>query len=118
MDIETFIQNFADQFDDEPEGLTLETRFRDIDGWSSLVALSEMAMCDEEYEVILGLRLLKGISLKDYKEKFNIELIEKYDYRELVEEKLLVLKDNYLFIPEDKIYISNEIIVRLLEKEV
>ena len=72
----------------------------------------------EEYEVILGLRLLKGISLKDYKEKFNIELIEKYDYRELVEEKLLVLKDNYLFIPEDKIYISNEIIVRLLEKEV
>ena len=49
-----FIQNFADQFDDEPEGLTLETKFRDIDGWTSIIALSEMAMCAEEYDVILS----------------------------------------------------------------
>lgn len=54
VDKKQFIQNFADQFDDEPEGLTLETAFRDIDGWSSIVALSEMAMCDEEYEVIIS----------------------------------------------------------------
>lgn len=54
VDVKEFIQNFADQFDDEPEGLTLETRFRDIDEWSSLIALSEMAMCDEEYEVIIS----------------------------------------------------------------
>ena len=54
VDEKQFIQNFADQFDDEPEGLTLETGFRDIDGWSSIIALSEMAMCDEEYEVILS----------------------------------------------------------------
>ena len=54
VDVKQFIQNFADQFDDEPEGLSLETRFRDIDEWSSLIALSEMAMCDEEYEVIIS----------------------------------------------------------------
>ena len=54
VDVKQFIQNFADQFDDEPEGLTLETRFHDIDEWSSLIALSEMAMCDEEYEVIIS----------------------------------------------------------------
>lgn len=54
VDEKQFIQNFADQFDDEPEDLTLETRFRDIDGWSSIIALSEMAMCDEEYEVIIS----------------------------------------------------------------
>lgn len=54
IDEKQFIQNFADQFDDEPEGLTLETKFRDIDGWSSIIALSEMAMCDEEYEVIIS----------------------------------------------------------------
>lgn len=54
IDEKEFIQNFADQFDDEPEGLTLETRFRDIDEWSSLIALSEMAMCDEEYDVIIS----------------------------------------------------------------
>lgn len=54
VDEKQFIQNFADQFDDEPEGLTLETSFRDIEEWSSLIALNVMAMCDEEYEVILS----------------------------------------------------------------
>ena len=54
VDITQFIKNFADQFDDDPEGLTLESRFRDIEGWSSIIALSEMAMCDEEYNVILS----------------------------------------------------------------
>lgn len=54
VDEKQFLQNFADQFDDEPEGLTLETKFRDIEGWASIVALSVMAMCDEEYEVILS----------------------------------------------------------------
>lgn len=53
MDIKDFLENFAGQFDDEPEGLTLETTFRDIDGWSSIVALSVMAMVDEEYDVQL-----------------------------------------------------------------
>ena len=54
VDEKQFLQNFADQFDDEPEGLTLDTKFRDIEGWASIVALSVMAMCDEEYEVILS----------------------------------------------------------------
>ena len=54
VDEKKFIQNFAEQFDDEPEGLTLETKFRDIEDWSSIIALSVMAMCDEEYEVILS----------------------------------------------------------------
>jgi acyl carrier protein len=54
VDVQQFLQNFADQFDEEPEGLTLDTRFRDIEGWASIVALSVMAMCDEEYEVILS----------------------------------------------------------------
>lgn len=54
MDEKVFLDNFANQFDDEPEGLTLDTRFRDIEGWASIVALSVMAMCDEEYDVILS----------------------------------------------------------------
>lgn len=54
VDEKQFLKNFADQFDDEPEGLSLETLFRDLDGWSSIVALSIMAMCAEEYDVILS----------------------------------------------------------------
>lgn len=54
MEIKEFIQNFADQFDDtDASVLTLETNFRELDEWSSLVALGVMAMVDDEYDVQL-----------------------------------------------------------------
>lgn len=54
MDIETFIDNFAAQFDDTDRAVfTPQTKFREIDEWSSLIALSIIAMADEEYEVTL-----------------------------------------------------------------
>ncbi len=54
MDLDTFIDNFAGQFDETPADLiTPETNFRDLDEWSSLIALSVIAMVDEEYEVTL-----------------------------------------------------------------
>lgn len=55
MDEKKFIQNFAEQFDEtDASELTLDTKFRDIDEWSSIIALSVMAMCAEEYDVILS----------------------------------------------------------------
>lgn len=52
MEIKEFIENFADQFDDTAASeLTAETKFRELDEWSSLIALSVMAMIDEEYDV-------------------------------------------------------------------
>ena len=54
MDITGFIENFADQFDDiEASDLNAETKFKDLDEWSSLVALSVIAMVDEEYDVAI-----------------------------------------------------------------
>lgn len=54
MEIEGFIGNFARQFDETDPGLfKAETRFRDVDEWSSLIALSVIAMVDEEYDVVL-----------------------------------------------------------------
>lgn len=54
MDIDTFIDNFAGQFDDTPaEEIKADTNFRDIAEWSSLTALSIIAMVDEEYGVTL-----------------------------------------------------------------
>lgn len=54
MDIKEFIENFADQFDDtEASDLNAETKFKDLDEWSSLVALSVIAMVDEEYDVAI-----------------------------------------------------------------
>jgi acyl carrier protein len=54
MDIAKFLKNFADQFDDIDTSLIQpETRFKDIEGWSSLLAFSVIAMIDEEYNVSL-----------------------------------------------------------------
>lgn len=54
MEIKEFIENFADQFDDTDTGeFTPTTVFKDLDEWSSLIALSIIAMVDEEYDVTL-----------------------------------------------------------------
>lgn len=54
MEMKEFIANFADQFDEiDVDTLSAETNFRNLDEWSSLVALSVMAMVDDEYEVEL-----------------------------------------------------------------
>lgn len=54
MEMKDFIQNFADQFDEiDVNVLTPETNFRELQEWSSLVALSVLAMIDEEYDVPL-----------------------------------------------------------------
>ena len=54
MELKDFIENFAAQFDDtDASEFKGETKFRELDEWSSLIALSVIAMVDEEYEVTL-----------------------------------------------------------------
>lgn len=54
MEIKEFIENFANEFDDTDVSVfSAETRFRELDEWSSLLALSVLAMVDEEYDVQL-----------------------------------------------------------------
>lgn len=49
-----FIKLFAEQFDDiDVSLLEPETRFRELEEWSSLVALLVITMVDEEYGVVL-----------------------------------------------------------------
>lgn len=54
MEIKEFIENFANQVDDTDASVfTPETNFRELDEWSSLTALSILAMIDEEYDIQL-----------------------------------------------------------------
>lgn len=54
MEIKEFVENFAAQFDETDASVfTPETRFRDLEEWSSLIGLSIIAMVDEEYDVTL-----------------------------------------------------------------
>lgn len=67
MDEKEFVQNFANQFDDtDASEFSLSTRFRDIDEWSSLIALGVIAMADEEYDVTLkGDDIIKSNTVED-----------------------------------------------------
>lgn len=55
MEIQEFINHFAEQFDEtELSKFTSETVFHELDEYSSLIALSIIAMVDEEYGVTLN----------------------------------------------------------------
>lgn len=71
---------------------------------------------DMNYQIILNLRLKTGINKKVFKEKYNIELKDYINYKDLVDNKLLVETKDNIYIPEDKLYISNSIIEKLLIK--
>lgn len=52
MELNQFIENFAAQFDDtDASEIKAETAFKELEEWSSLTALSVIAMVDEEYDV-------------------------------------------------------------------
>lgn len=71
-----------------------------------------------EYEIILNLRKSIGINIQEFQKKYHCELVDLYNYKPLLKSGLLKEENKQLFIPENKWYISNEIIVRILEGEV
>ena len=55
MEINEFIEKFAEIFDDtDAATLNPETKFRELDEWSSLTALGVIALADEEFDVELS----------------------------------------------------------------
>ena len=71
-----------------------------------------------EYEILLNLRKNTGIDLRLFEKKYHIQLKDIYNYDELTKQGLLYEVDDHLLIPEDKWYISNEIIVKILGSEI
>ena len=52
--LEKFIDLFSELFEDtEKTAFTPDGRFKDLDEWSSLIAISVVGMVDEEYGVSL-----------------------------------------------------------------
>ena len=63
MELNDFVAKFAEQFDDtDVSEIKADTLFHDLEEWSSLIALSVIAMIDEEYDVAL-----KGDDIKNAK---------------------------------------------------
>lgn len=66
-------------------------------------------------EIMLGLRLLKGIDVEKYQEKYKEKITDSYpNINNLLKEGLLVLDNNYLRIPEKYIYIMDSIVLKIV----
>lgn len=67
MDINNFVQLFAEQFDEtDAKSFTPKTVFKELEEWSSLLALSIIAMVDEEFDVILkGDDIHSSVTIED-----------------------------------------------------
>ena len=78
-----------------------------------LVSIQE----EMENEVILGLRKLKGISISEFKKRFDKNIFDVFNIDTAINKGYLINKDDYLYIPEDKIYVMNEIINIVLEEK-
>ena len=71
---------------------------------------------DMENEVILGLRKLNGVNIKEFFDKFKVNIQDEFNVMDLIKRGYLVLENDCLKIKEDKIYIMNEILNQILDK--
>lgn len=76
MEIKEFIANIAEQFDVvENVDLSGDTRFRELEGYTSLVALMIITMIDEEYGVVLsGDDMKKIVTIQELFDLVNSKL--------------------------------------------
>ncbi len=71
MELNEFVAHFAEQFEEtDPATITAQTKYHDLDEWSSLIGLSVIAMADEEYGVTLkGNDVKNAVTVEDL---FNV----------------------------------------------
>ena len=65
-------------------------------------------------EIMLGFRLLKGLNLQEFYDKYEVNIQEVYDLKPLLKDKELIYKDGYLFINPEFIYVMNEILIKII----
>lgn len=54
MTLDEFVKAFAAEFDDTPEDqITPSTKYRELEEWGSLTALSIISMIDDECDVVV-----------------------------------------------------------------
>lgn len=65
-------------------------------------------------DLILGLRKLEGISIPELEKKYNLNILELYNIKELLNNGLLIIENNHLKIPKEYIYTSNNILINFI----
>ncbi len=67
-----------------------------------------------ENELILGLRKLEGVNLERFFEKYEENMQTIFPIKPLVKSGDLIYKDGYIYINPKKLYVMNEILLKLI----
>lgn len=70
-DLDLFVCHMSEQFlDTDPQLFEPETKFKELDEWSSLMALAVIAMVDDTYHVRLkGADIRESVTIEDLYKK-------------------------------------------------
>lgn len=61
MNVQDFIEKFAEAIDVEASELTADTEFRNLEEWDSVAYISVIAMMDEEYDIQIEMLIFKTL---------------------------------------------------------
>ena len=64
--------------------------------------------------IILGLRKIDGINIEEFNSRFNTNLLDLYNIKDLIKEEKLVVRNNQLFISSKYIYMENDILINFI----
>lgn len=73
---------------------------------------------DIENDIMLNLRTKYGINKKKFYDKYNVKITEIFDFNTLIDKNLIQDTGNNLVIPEKYFFVSNQIILDILDGEV
>ena len=65
-------------------------------------------------ELMLGFRKLEGINLREFFLKYEVNMQEAFDLREVLKEKELLVDGEYIYVNPDYVYVMNEILIKIL----
>jgi len=69
---------------------------------------------DMENEVMLGLRKIDGINLQKFFDKFEVNIQDVFPVKPLLKNKDLIYENGYIKINPEKIYLMNEILLKII----
>lgn len=87
------------------------TNTRNLDKYPLNKQEEKLSLKDKmTYFMILGLRKIEGINIKEFNKLFNKDIYEVYDIKYLLAKEYLLLKEDKLYINPKYLYVSNIIL--------
>lgn len=85
---------------------------------SGIYKISDNILSDKEMmenEMILGLRLTSGVDKNVFYKKYHKKIEDVFNVREMIDKQMLIDTDDSLYIPENKLFISNEVLIEFID---